>query len=144
MGLFSSYSVFGLIQLSFRNALILGILYMTFQAFPIIFENLHGFNYQCTGLAFLGIGFGMVIALATQPLWDRYSSCAYSLLLVLIYESLCRKYRSIAGQQGGNLAPESRLLMGKVGAVLAPIGPYSFASPHTEFILRTAVLGLFS
>ncbi|KAG1831698.1 major facilitator superfamily domain-containing protein [Suillus subluteus] len=33
------------------NALILGILYLAFQAFPIIFENIHGFNMQDTGLA---------------------------------------------------------------------------------------------
>lgn len=55
-----------------RNALLLGILYLAFQAFPIIFEDLHGFNYQTTGLSFLGIGVGMIAALATQPLWNKY------------------------------------------------------------------------
>lgn len=55
-----------------RSALILGILYLTFQAFPIIFENGHGFNMQSAGLTFLGIGFGMVLAISTQPLWNRY------------------------------------------------------------------------
>ncbi|KAG2143395.1 major facilitator superfamily domain-containing protein [Suillus bovinus] len=33
------------------NALILGILYLAFQAYPIIFEDVHGFNMQTTGLA---------------------------------------------------------------------------------------------
>ncbi|KAG2111482.1 major facilitator superfamily domain-containing protein [Suillus clintonianus] len=32
------------------NALVLGILYLAFQAFPIIFEDVHGFNMQTTGL----------------------------------------------------------------------------------------------
>ena len=54
-----------------RNALILGILYLTFQAFPIIFEGKHGFNMQCTGLAFLGMATGMVLGLCTQPYWNR-------------------------------------------------------------------------
>ena len=54
-----------------RNALLLGILYLMFQAFPIIFENGHHFNMQATGLTFLGIGIGMGIGLATQPYWNR-------------------------------------------------------------------------
>jgi hypothetical protein len=56
-----------------RNALILGILYLAFQVFPIIFQGGHGFNIQETGLGFLGIGVGMVIGLATQPYWNRYA-----------------------------------------------------------------------
>ena len=55
-----------------RNALILGIMYLTFQAWPIIFEDVHGFNYQSTGLAFLGIGIGMGIALISQRWWNMY------------------------------------------------------------------------
>jgi hypothetical protein len=55
----------------FRTALILGILYLAFQAFPVIFEKGHNFNMQSTGLSFLGIGVGMLLALATQPYWNR-------------------------------------------------------------------------
>jgi hypothetical protein len=54
-----------------RNALVLGILYLTFQAFPIIFEDVHGFNMQMTGLTFVGIGLGMLSAGCTQPFWNR-------------------------------------------------------------------------
>lgn len=53
-----------------RSALVLGILYLAFQAFPIIFEDVHGFNVQQTGLSFLGIGIGMFAALGTQPYWN--------------------------------------------------------------------------
>lgn len=74
INLFLMYEVLDVHRGFRRNALILGILYMTFQAFPIIFGTLHGFNYQCTGLAFLGIGFGMLVGLASQPLWNRYES----------------------------------------------------------------------
>ncbi|KAI0277126.1 MFS general substrate transporter [Russula aff. rugulosa BPL654] len=36
--------------LNLWDSLILGILYLTFQAFPIIFKEKHGFNLQSTGL----------------------------------------------------------------------------------------------
>lgn len=58
------------------TALILGILYLTFQAFPIIFGEGHGFDIQMTGLTFLGIGVGMLLSYATQPLWNRYTLCS--------------------------------------------------------------------
>jgi hypothetical protein len=51
--------------------LILGILYLTFQAFPIIFEEKRGFNLQSTGLTFLGIATGMLLGLSTMPYWNR-------------------------------------------------------------------------
>lgn len=54
-----------------RNALVLGILYLAFQAFPIIFEGVHGFDMQMTGLTFTGIGLGMLLAISTQPFWNR-------------------------------------------------------------------------
>lgn len=53
------------------SALLLGILYLTFQAFPIIFGQVHHFSLQTTGLTFLGIGLGMMFGLATQPLFNR-------------------------------------------------------------------------
>ncbi|KAK0782553.1 hypothetical protein LTR75_014386, partial [Friedmanniomyces endolithicus] len=36
-------------------AILLGILYLFFGAFPLVFENNHGFNEWQTGLSFLGI-----------------------------------------------------------------------------------------
>ena len=54
-----------------RTALILGLLYLAFQSFPIIFGR-HGFSEGFIGLSFLGIGFGMVIAASLQPFWNRY------------------------------------------------------------------------
>lgn len=49
------------------SALLLGILYLTFQAFPIIFGEIHHFSTQLTGLTFIGIGIGMMLGLAAQP-----------------------------------------------------------------------------
>ena len=53
-----------------RNSLILGIIYLTFQAFPVIFGDVHGFKPEIVGICFLGIGLGMVVALASQPYWN--------------------------------------------------------------------------
>lgn len=90
------------------NALILGILYLAFQAFPIIFEDTHGFNTQNTGLAFIGIGLGMLSAISTQPLWNR------------LYARETAKY-------DGDPPPEMRLIMGQVGGILVPVGLFWLA-----------------
>ncbi|KAF9000016.1 major facilitator superfamily domain-containing protein [Cyathus striatus] len=90
------------------NALILGILYLAFQAFPVIFQEVHGFNMQSTGMSFLGIGVGMLLAISTQPYWNRF-------------------YRRESRKNGGTLPPEARLFMGEIGGVLVPIGLFWLA-----------------
>ncbi|KAJ4495461.1 MFS general substrate transporter [Lentinula lateritia] len=90
------------------TSLILGILYLAFQAFPIIFETNHGFNMQETGLAFLGIGLGMLCGLASQPYWNRV-------------------FAREAEKNGGVAPPEARLYMGEIGGILTPLGLYFLA-----------------
>ncbi|KAF9476561.1 MFS general substrate transporter [Pholiota conissans] len=90
------------------NAVILGILYLTFQAYPFIFGKVHGFNEQMSGMSFLGIGVGMIMAILTQPFWNRF-------------------YEQIAEENEGNVPPESRLVMGEIGGVLIPIGLFWLA-----------------
>ncbi|KAF9219406.1 MFS general substrate transporter [Gyrodon lividus] len=90
------------------NSLILGILYLAFQAFPIIFEGVHHFNVQMTGLAFLGVGIGMFFAISTLPFWNRL-------------------FAREAVKFNGDPPPEVRLIMGQVGAVLAPISLFWLA-----------------
>jgi hypothetical protein len=50
---------------------LLGILYLFFGAFGLVFKNNHGFSLHEVGLSFLGIGIGMLIAMASTPLWRR-------------------------------------------------------------------------
>lgn len=90
------------------NALLLGVLYLAFQAFPVIFEDKHHFNVQMTGLSFVGLGIGMLVALSTLPFWNRL---------------FARK----AKQFGRAYPPEIRLIMGQVGSVLVPIGLFWLA-----------------
>ncbi|KAA1470849.1 MFS general substrate transporter [Dentipellis sp. KUC8613] len=93
--------------LNLWTSLILGILYLTFQAFPIIFEQGHGFNMQTTGLTFLGIGLGQLLGLATQPYWNGKFA----------------RYK----EKHGNPPPELHLLLGKVGGILVPISLFWLA-----------------
>ncbi|CBQ72989.1 related to multidrug resistant protein [Sporisorium reilianum SRZ2] len=97
-----------LLLLCLWSALLLGILYLFFVAFPIVFEE-HGFNLQEVGLSFLGIGIGMITAVLTMPFWARH-------------------YTRLVQTKGNGVAePEFRLPVAMVGAVLLPIGMFWFA-----------------
>ncbi|KZP22408.1 MFS general substrate transporter [Athelia psychrophila] len=89
------------------NALLLGILYLAFQAFPLIFKK-HGFSAEQTGMSFLGIGLGMVGAIACMPFWNR------------LFERETLRFK-------GHPPPETRLYMGQVGGILVPIGLFWLA-----------------
>ncbi|CAE6510756.1 unnamed protein product [Rhizoctonia solani] len=95
-------------------ALLLGILYLCFTAFPTIFGVNHGFNTQSVGLTFIGIGIGMIFALASQPLWNRLQA----------------KYTE---RHQGAPPPETRLFIGMAGAVLVPVGLFwlAFTTPRS-------------
>ncbi|EIM85985.1 MFS general substrate transporter [Stereum hirsutum FP-91666 SS1] len=104
--------------LNLWTALILGIIYLTFQAFPIVFETGHGFNTQTTGLTFLGLALGLFLGLSTQPYWNGRS----------------RKYR----EAHGNYPPEEILRIGQIGGILVPIGLFWLAFttyPHVHWIV---------
>ncbi|TCD70550.1 hypothetical protein EIP91_002896 [Steccherinum ochraceum] len=101
------------------SALLLGILYLAFQVFPIIFGQGHHFNVQSVGMTFLGIGLGMVVAVACTPLWNAL-------------------YRRETARHNGNPPPEMRLIIGMVGAVIVPISLYWLAFttyPHVHWIV---------
>ncbi|KAG6357721.1 hypothetical protein INS49_013600 [Diaporthe citri] len=53
-------------------ALCYGIFYMTFQAYPIIFEEMYGLSPGVEGLCFLPIGAGALCALPVFFSWDAY------------------------------------------------------------------------
>jgi MFS family permease len=53
------------------SAVLLGILYLFFGAFPLIFRTNHDFNLWQTGLTFVGLGLGMILAVFTSPIWHK-------------------------------------------------------------------------
>lgn len=117
------------IALCIFSAILLGTLYLFFEAFPLVFGS-HGFYLQETGLTFLGLLVGMVGAIATNPFWDRL-------------------YRKLRSQSTFSIPPpELRLISAMLGGVLVPIGLFLFAwssFPHVHWIvpiLGSAVLAL--
>lgn len=106
-------------------SLILGIVYLTLQAFPIIFAGKHGFTPSQVGLSFLGVFVGLALAMASMLFWKEYR-------------------RRLAVRHHGNPPPEVWLTMGKVGGVLIPIGLYclaftTFAHVHWMAPIASAV-----
>ncbi|KAF7116121.1 hypothetical protein CNMCM5793_004141 [Aspergillus hiratsukae] len=109
-------------------ALIYGILYIWFEAFPIVFEEKHGFNAGETGLAFLGILIGAVfIALPMYIYWKR-------------------RWQSKHLTPDGHLSPEEHLPPACFGAVVLPISLFwfgwtgNFASVHWIVPIIAAML----
>ncbi|QRV75562.1 major facilitator superfamily transporter [Ceratobasidium sp. AG-Ba] len=93
---------------SIYAALIYGTLYGLFAAFPVVFQSGRHFTPGEGGLAFLGIGLGIVIATCLTPISNKFY------------------YRAI--EKGNGVAPpEARLVMCCVGAVLLPVSMTWFA-----------------
>lgn len=101
------------LNLCVYTAMLLGILYLFFGAFPLVFRNTHGFNLWQVGLSFLGIGIGMILAIATDPVWYR------------IRLNLMAKLSKETGVEGAS-EPEFRLPGVIVGAFLVPGGIFMF------------------
>jgi hypothetical protein len=91
--------------------LILGVLYLFFSAFPLIFSTNHGFVLWQTGLTFLGLAVGLVAALLTSPLWHNN------------YVRLVAKANANIpeGEKPQKPDPELRLPPAILGGVLIPI-----------------------
>ncbi|PRP84504.1 hypothetical protein PROFUN_05839 [Planoprotostelium fungivorum] len=94
--------------LSVYMAVIYGILYMLFAAYPIVFQQQRGWTPGIGGLPFLGILVGMLGAIA-------YSYYEYV------------RYLKLLAKNGGTVSPEERLPPAIIGAVLLPIGLFWFA-----------------
>ncbi|KAF7338486.1 Efflux pump FUBT [Mycena venus] len=101
-------------------SIVYGTLYALFAAFPIVFQQHHHFTSAQNGLAFIGIGIGIILGLASTPIQNR------------VY------WRAIEKSETGRAAPEARLHQAMVGGVLIPIGLFWFAfsvSPSVHWIV---------
>jgi multidrug resistance protein len=95
------------------SAILLGILYLFFGAFPLVFGGNHGFTLSQTGMAFLGIFVGMVLGCSTDPFWHKN------------YSRLIKQREEATGEIGGS-EPEYRLPPAIAGGILVPIGLFMF------------------
>lgn len=95
------------------SAILLGVLYLFFGAFPLVFGRVYGFNLWQSGLSFTGIFVGMVAAMATDPFW-RWN-----------YKRLLDKRERETGERVSE--PEYRLPSAILGGCLCVIGLFWFA-----------------
>ncbi|KAF2745323.1 benomyl/methotrexate resistance protein [Sporormia fimetaria CBS 119925] len=95
------------LNLCVLSSILLGILYLFFGAFPLVFQNNHGFSISQTGLSFLGILVGMLVGVCCDPVWRKY------------YDKLVREHTSQGEEPRSE--PEFRLPSTITGAVLVPV-----------------------
>ncbi|ODQ65525.1 polyamine transport protein [Nadsonia fulvescens var. elongata DSM 6958] len=98
--------------LSIYVAFIFAVLFGFFEAYPVIFEGVYHFSLGITGLAFLGIGVGLVCATTTYIVIDR----------VMFFPKNADGTRGTRDANGKLIlaAPETKLLPAKIGALLLP------------------------
>lgn len=80
-----------------------------FVAYPIVFQQQRGWGPGQTGLSFIGIGIGTLIAIFLEPLWRK------------IINSHAKD------PETGRVAPEASASIMCIGAVLTPIGQLVFS-----------------
>lgn len=97
-------------------SIVYGTLYALFSAFPIVFQHHRGFSPGQGGLAFIGVGVGVILGTGSQSIQNR------------IY------WRSMDQSETGRAPPEARLHMAMIGGVLAPAGLWWFAWTSTPSI----------
>lgn len=111
--------------LNLYSAILLGILYLFFGAFPFVFEGVYGFDLWQTGLTFLGMTIGMIIAALSSGLWVRIRA-------------------RLIEKNGGKLEPEFRLPGVIVGSMFVTVGLFWFAwGTLSHWILPIIGSGIF-
>lgn len=108
------------------TALIYGIYYSFFEAFPLVYEGMYGFNLGQTGLTFLSVTAGVVVAIA-----------AYWTYIALIYEPEIRNT--------GLGLPERRLIPALIVTWFVPAGLLIFgwtANKDIHWIVSVAGIAL--
>lgn len=81
------------------SAILLGILYLFFGAFPLVFGNVYDFSLWQIGCTFLGLLVGIMFAIGFDPIWRR------------IYARLETRQEKAIGW-AGDFQPEWRLPAG--------------------------------
>lgn len=102
------------LNLCLFSSILLGILYLFFGAFDVVFTHVYGFKLWQVGLTFLGLLIGMLLAIASDPIWHWN------------YQRLMRNKERETGESGKS-EPEFRLPPSIAGAPLCVIGLFWFA-----------------
>ena len=115
-----------LLLLCIFTAFLLGVVYLFFEAIPLVFSDVYHFSLEQIGMAFIGLIVGMVLGTLTDPLW-RHN-----------YIRLVQSHSDIS-------EPEFRLPPAIAGSILVPIGLFLFAwTIHIHWslpVIGSAVFG---
>jgi MFS family permease len=114
--------------LSLYTGIIFGLIFLLFTTFPTVFEGVYGFDAGLAGLAYLGLGLGMVMGLV---------------LFGVMSDKL------LGQERGDSVAkPEMRLILMKYLAPVTPLGCFLYgwaAYYHLHWIfpiIGTLIIGL--
>ncbi|KAK0625321.1 major facilitator superfamily domain-containing protein [Bombardia bombarda] len=94
---------------NFWLSIVYSILYLCFVAYPIVFVEHRGWSPSMSGLAFIGIGAGVIVAIILEPLWRH---------IILSHKK---------DPETGLVYPEASASIMTLGAVLTPLGQLVFA-----------------
>jgi hypothetical protein len=107
--------------------LVYGVLYLSFVAYPVVFQSERGWSPSMGGLAFCGIGFGTLLVIACEPL------CRW----------IINQHRR--DPETGKPYPEAAVSIVCFGAVLLAVGQMVFAwtsAPHIHWIFPIVFGGI--
>jgi len=102
--------------LNTQIAFIYALLYVWFEAFPIVFGNVYGFSAGEQGLAFMGIFIGAVLAYFLMCIYLRYH------------------FEPLFDRKKGLIDPEDRLPPAMVGVFFIPLCLFTFGWTSTASI----------
>ncbi|UZJ54149.1 hypothetical protein CBS101457_003469 [Exobasidium rhododendri] len=117
------------LSINLHIGMVYGVLYVWFEAFPIVFTETYGFSTGNSGLAFLAILVGNLITYGIYFLW------------------FTRYYRPKLIASGGKLAPEHWLHPAMVGAFFLPLSLFAFgwtSNKSIHYMVPIVCSGLFS
>lgn len=120
--------------LSLYGAFVFGLIFLLFATFPAVFEETYGFGPGVSGLAYLGLGIGMIVGLV---------------LFGLLSDKMMNKKRGDDSEDDGAVPrPEMRLPLMMWVPPIIPVGFFWYgwsAQAHTHWIvpiLGTSLIGL--
>lgn len=102
--------------LNLHIAFVYALLYTWFEAFPLVFIGVYGFNEGQLGLAFMGILVGALVTYFFYVVWLR------------------KHFEPLFDKKQGIIDPEDRLPPGMVGAIFIPICLFGFGWTSTASI----------
>lgn len=118
--------------LDLYSAILLGIIYLFFGAFPLVFGNNHNFNLWQIGLSFMGLMVGMICAALMTPVISK------------IRQGIVARRQRRTGETKPE--PEDQLPPAIIGAPLITLGIFWFGFttyPSIHWIVPIIGSGIF-